>query len=80
MAGGILLTGIVLTSFHAGRHHRPGSRAVSSAAGPAYALKAGMFLTPFGLGDLRQPAEWWWILVAGGRWHFVFFLSFRVYQ
>jgi uncharacterized protein len=51
--------------------------AAHAASGAAYALKRGMYLTPFGLAIFASPLKW---VVMLAPLAFVFFLSFRVYK
>jgi uncharacterized protein len=77
MAGGILLTGIVAYFVFTQAVTMDPALAAKAAGGAAYALKRGMYLTPFGLAIFASPLKW---VVMLAPLAFVFFLSFRVYK
>ena len=75
MAGGIFLTGLVAYFAFTQAITLDPAMAAKAATGAAYALKRGMYLTPFGAAIYMSPLKWLVMLAPLG---FVFFLSFRV--
>jgi FtsH-binding integral membrane protein len=77
MAGGVFLTGVVAYLAFTQAITLDPAVAAHSASGAAFALKRGMYLTPFGAALYVSPLKWLVMLAPLG---FVFFLSFRIYQ